>query len=590
MAVSIPDVEDYGKLEVIFPRQETMLCSILLPLALASAQGPIPFPTTASWESYTSGVTTGGALSDINGDGHLDFVVANGNDISRQRVEVYYGDGSGDFPSNPQWQSSDIDYHGHLSVGDLDGDGWPDVVVSVFLGAGGFGDFGHVKAYYNQGGQLESTPSWQSADSYYTFSNALGDADGDGDLDLAVAVGEPYFGAPRKNRVYFNQGGTLETTPSWTANLADHSLDAAFADVDGDGDLDLAFCTAGRQNTVYFQVAGVLQTSPGWSSTDNANQNGNSCTFADVDGDGDLDYCVTDNDQLSGGQGVYKIYRNNGSGLATTPFWSDFGGYVSAAAFADLHLDGYPEVIGGTWWGGTEVYRNQNGTPQTSAAWDSSKNSVVEAFALGDLDEKELRVVSGETYPGNGVDQLFYVAHGHLQEISAVRADGVLLSSQDWCADLASGWISLSTPPAATLEVDYVWSESLDLAVTNWDSSIGNLVFLRDPLVKVSITPPAGSLIFQGGDTISFSGEWSSTTNRTESVHVAAAGFPPVGGMRILDFHSENLAPFGSTSHTYNVNLPLNLPGSFLGTSTLVVAVVVNGVAAEQEEFEIQIQ
>lgn len=567
-----------------------MLCSLLLPLALASAQGPIPYPTTANWESYTSGVTTGGALADINGDGHLDFVVANGNDIYRQRVEVYYGSGNGSFPNNPQWQSSDIDYHGHLSVGDLNGDGWPDVVVSVFLGANGFGDFGHVKAYYNQGGQLEATPSWRSADEYYTFSNALGDADGDGDLDLAVAVGEPYYGAPKENRVYFNHGGALETSPSWTANLADHSMDASFADVDGDGDLDLAFCTAERQNTVYFQTGGILQTSAGWSSADNANQNGNSCTFADVDADGDLDFCVTDNDQLSGGQGVYKIYRNTGTGLATTPFWSDFGGYVSAAAFADLQLDGFPEVIGGTWWGGTEVYRNLNGTPQTSTAWDSAKNSVVEAFSLGDLDEKGIQFVAGETYPGNGVDKLFYLAHQPAQEITAVRVDGLLLNTQDWCADLASGWISVSTPPNSTFEVDYAWSESLDLAVTNWDSSIGNLVFLRDPLVEVSITPPSGSLVYQAGDSFSFSGQWSSTTNRQENVSIAAAGFPPVGGMRILDFHSETLTPFGNTSHTYNVNLPSNLPGSFLGTSTFAVAVVVNGVAAELAEFQIQIQ
>ena len=107
-------------------------------LLLAALQGPVPLPNAASWTSYPGGVTTGGAFADLDRDGWLDFVVANGNDILRQRVEVYYNDGAGNYPLNPQWQSADVDYHGHLAVGDVDGDGWDDVAVSVFLGAGGF--------------------------------------------------------------------------------------------------------------------------------------------------------------------------------------------------------------------------------------------------------------------------------------------------------------------------------------------------------------------------------------------------------------------------------------------------------------------
>lgn len=560
----------------------------LLPLCLP-AQGPIPYDRDADWESYTSGVTTGGAFADINGDGHLDLVVANGNDISRQRVEVFYGDGAGNFPNSPQWQSSDIDYHGHLSVGDIDGNGTPDVAVSVFLGASGFGALGHTKVYFNLGTALESTPSWQSADSYYTFANALGDADGDGDLDLAVAVGEPYFGAPNQNRVYYNTGGVLETTPSWVAASADHAMDAAWADVDGDGDLDLAFATARTNNTVYFQVGGVLQTTPGWTSTDNSNQNGNSCAFGDVDADGDLDFLVSDNNQLSGGAGIFKIYRNHGSGLATTPFWSDFDGYVSAATFADLHLDGYPEVIGGSWWGGSEIYANANGTPSTTPTWDSQENSVVEALFLGDLDEKELRPEVLYTMPGNGSQTLFQLPQKHLQSLEAVRADGVLLSSSAYCWDREGGWISLAVAPNVHLEVDYTWSESLDLGITNWDSSIGNLLFLRDPFVQVAMTPPTSSS-YSPGQTVNFDGHWTNTTNRSQMVMVAAAGFPAVGAMRTLDYHAETLAPFATLDLAYNIALPSNLPSGFFGNTTVAVAVIVGGQAVEQASDSFLIQ
>ena len=342
------------------------------------AQGGVPYNVGHDWESYLSGRTTGGAFADLDRDGHLDLVVANGNDMARQRVEVFYNDGAGHFPVNPQWQSGDIDYHGHLAVGDVNQDGWPDVAVSVFIGPSGFSTKGRVKLYLNQAGTLESTPSWTSTSDFWTFSLDLGDADGDGDLDLAVATGEPYYGTTARNRIYYNSGGTLATTPGWQSNPADHTLDVTFGDVDRDGDLDLAFATAGGPTRVFFQGPAGISTTAGWSSTDNNNQNGNSATWADVDNDGYLELAITDNEQL-GGSGVFKIYDNVGGVLDTTPYWSDYGGrmlnppvmgnpgYVSAIAFADVNLDGATDLAGGIWWDGVWIYLNDGGglTPRT---------------------------------------------------------------------------------------------------------------------------------------------------------------------------------------------------------------------------------
>ncbi|MCP4769919.1 MAG: VCBS repeat-containing protein [Planctomycetes bacterium] len=562
-------------------------CTLLL--CAVPAQNPLPFDTAASWESYTSGVTTGGDFADINGDGHLDMVVANGNDIHRQRVEVFHNDGNGNFPTSPSWQSSDIDYHGHLSVGDINGDGRPDVAVSVFLGANGFGDFGHTKVYFNQGSALENTPSWQSNDSYYSFRCALGDADSDGDLDLAVAVGEPYYGAAAKNRIYYNNNGTLSPNPGWQSSGNDHAMDVTWADVDMDGDLDLAFCTAESQNKVYFQNSGVMSTTPGWTSTDNSNPNGNSCAFADVDADGDLDFCVSDNNQLSGGDGVFKIYRNNNGTLAGTPFWSDYQGYVSAVAFADLQLDGYPDLVGGSWWGGTDMYLNNNGNFPSNPNWHSNHNSVVEALFFGDVDGNGLKPAIMETHAGNGSKQVFYLEHAPLQSISAVRVDGVLLTNSQWSYNRTFGWVAVDSAPNNSLQVDYEWSESLDLGVTNWDSSIGNLIFKRVPLVAATVTPP-GNTIFNPGDTVSFTGHWESSTNRNENIFAYVAAFLPVGPMRILDRTSPILSPFGEIHKPFNVTIPVNLPGAMYGTTTVAVATVVDGEVKHRSDFSITIQ
>jgi len=190
--------------------------AVLFFLAAAQNYSQVPFNQTPNWISTDiTSVSTGGMFADINLDGWLDYVVANGNDISRQKVVVYYNNGNGTFPTTPNWQSSDIDYHGHLDVGDINADGFPDVAVSVYIGPTGFNSKGKVKLYLNNSGTLSSSPDWVSGDLVYTFSCAFGDADGDGDLDLAVAGGESYNSNPEQARIFYNTGGVLESLPSW---------------------------------------------------------------------------------------------------------------------------------------------------------------------------------------------------------------------------------------------------------------------------------------------------------------------------------------------------------------------------------------
>lgn len=204
------------------------------------------FNSTPEWISFAQGhLAIGLGIADINNDGWDDIIAANGNDIQRQAVSVYYNNGDGTFPSTPSWNSSDIDYHGHLSVGDINDDNLPDVAVSIFLGPGGFNEPGGAKVYFNTGNALESLPSYRTADSVFSFSCALGDADGGGDLDLAVAGGQPYnigVGPYQTNgRIYYNQNGILQSLPGWLSQELMGAMDVDFADMDGNGFLDVIF-------------------------------------------------------------------------------------------------------------------------------------------------------------------------------------------------------------------------------------------------------------------------------------------------------------------------------------------------------------
>src|SRR2546426_310034 len=157
-------------------RAALLACAVWLMLLRAGPATAQGFSVGVRLDFATGSGPVSVAIGDLNGDGKPDLAVAN---INSATVSVLLGNGAGGVGAKPDFATA----AGPISVaiGDLNGDGKPDLAVanastttvSVLLGngAGGFG----AKTDFPTGINPQSV--------------AIGDLNGDGKPDLAAANG-----------------------------------------------------------------------------------------------------------------------------------------------------------------------------------------------------------------------------------------------------------------------------------------------------------------------------------------------------------------------------------------------------------------
>ncbi|HEX9607036.1 MAG TPA: VCBS repeat-containing protein [Gemmatimonadaceae bacterium] len=141
-------------------------------------------------------------------------------------------------PEKPDFNILNYLYYyngGGVAVGDIDGDGLPDLYFTSNLGPN--------KLYRNKGNyQFEDiTDKAGVADSIgWKTGVTMADVNGDGKIDIYVS-GADYLGLHGRNVLYINNGdGTFtDRTKEYGLDRVGYNTQALFFDYDGDGDLDM---------------------------------------------------------------------------------------------------------------------------------------------------------------------------------------------------------------------------------------------------------------------------------------------------------------------------------------------------------------
>jgi len=287
-------------------------------------------------------ISRGAAWADFNDDGKLDLYVGGyeifGDNTTFADVILTYDSGTEQFEY--AWQDTAYRARG-VTAADFDRDGDQDVYVSNYRlqpnrlwRNNGTGSFDAVAGEYGaQGG------------AGHAIGAAWGDVDNDGEIDLFVgnfAHGANYFGNgnPRQPESRFlrnrgpAEGYTFENMGQSGVDWQESYASPALGDYDNDGDLDLFF------TTVYGHNAPRLYRNDGnWQFSDVSDSAGLSglegtyqAAWADVDNDGDLDLATAGklfvNDSQSNGNHWLKVHLE---GNGTTVNRSAIGAQVRVA-------------------------------------------------------------------------------------------------------------------------------------------------------------------------------------------------------------------------------------------------------------------
>lgn len=435
------------------------LCGLFTITNSAFAQSPAFITSTYAVGSGPDAV----AVADINGDGNVDLICANGGDGI---LSVLTNNGVGGFV-NAGTCAAGPDPTSVLTV-DVNGNGKVDLIVGnkvydngtfLVLTNDGSGGFGNART---------NGPTYGPISAEGIPGIAAADFNGDSKVDIVCTWWGNFFGSLNTGFVVLTNDGSSDFVPASIVPFGlgpSEPISVAVADVNGDGKTDII-------NTC-FQAAPVeVWTNSGNMGFANA---GNYSMFqspgiimtSDVNGDGSVDLVVADRSRYSN----LVVFTNNGTG--------HFHGFVfnlsspQSVAASDINGDGKVDLITGSYY--------------PTNALTVSTNDGSGRFAIAGIYPVGNTPISVAAADVNG--------DGHMDLICANSSDNTLMvltqlptlvvmkSGNDVVVSWKSSWSG------------WTLQQNSDLTTINWSASSG---VVDDGINKsLTITSPTGSRFFR---------------------------------------------------------------------------------------------
>jgi hypothetical protein len=273
--------------------------------------------------------------ADMDKDGDLDVVTS--EPVGSQLIWYENTDGKGTFNEAHEEGTAQAGVM-ELEIVDLDNDGDNDVVTSHFFAS-------TVVWYENTDGAGDLTERLIASVDLTRARLDVGDIDGDGDFDLLL--GDNAYEATPAVTWYENVDREFDAVQILQTEVAGID-DVSLADLDGDGDLDAVTASYAGQDAT--QIAWYENTDGKGTYADTSKPVGShfvveDLQFADLDGDGDID--IVGPDRYGGelewfentdGKGTF------GEGQVIAGDIFDLGQFVG---IGDIDGDGKPDVTAG---------------------------------------------------------------------------------------------------------------------------------------------------------------------------------------------------------------------------------------------------
>ncbi|MCB9360780.1 MAG: VCBS repeat-containing protein [Flavobacteriales bacterium] len=362
---------------------------LLLTIGL-TAQAQVQFQEVTP--SPFNGVTNSSiAFADIDGDNDQDILMTGSDNLGGGAItNLYRNDGNGIFTLVAGTSFTGV-YNSSIAFADIDGDNDQDVLITGYDN----GNQNITELYTNDGSGNFTIASGTPLAGVNSGSVAFADVDGDNDKDVLIT-------GANSSKLYSNDGNGNFTLVNGTPFDGVSYSSIAFADIDGDNDQDVLI--TGDNSSQYIAKLYTNDGSGNFtlvSGTPFTGVNSGAVAFADIDGDNDLDVLITGNKGIVAP--ITFLYINDGSGNFTlvngTPFSSVM---ISSVVFADVDKDNDQDLLITGYSGGpsgdlSELYSNDgngnftlvSGTPFIGV------NSGSVAFADVDGDNDADLVLTG---------------------------------------------------------------------------------------------------------------------------------------------------------------------------------------------------